>query len=103
LGGCLTRVEPFKRGPTCVFDAAQLTVKHESGNVVCMGELARIERHIDPEVQDKLVSAGFQFRDLSDEVRTNITRFIAAIGSGQKVETAPASAAAVAQQPKGAA
>jgi|GEM_PF-2277930 len=103
LGGCLARVEPFKRSQTCVFDPAQLTVKHESGNVICVGELSRIERHIDPDVSEKLISAGFQFRDLSDDVRANITRFIAAIGSGQKVESAPATPATVAQEPKGAA
>lgn len=90
LGGCLTRAQPFKLGPTCVFDVAELTVKHDSGDVFCKGELARMERYTDPETQEKFVAAGFQFGNLTDEMRSDLSRFIATIGSGQKHAPTPA-------------
>lgn len=99
LGGCLTRAAPFKRGPTCVFDVAELTVKHESGNVFCRGELARMERYTDPDTQEKFVAAGFQFSNLTDEMQSHISRFIGAIGNGPKKEPEPT--VAVAPEPQG--
>ncbi len=90
LGGCLARAEPFKRSHTCVFDTANLLVKHENGELTCQGELARMERYTDPDTHEKFVAAGFQFSHLTDQMRTDISRFVSSIGSGQKQTTTAA-------------
>jgi len=82
-GGCSLKSEAFTQGGA-IFDTATISIGCESEDKDCIridAELARMER--DPECENigkNLQISGFQFQDVTGDIHTKITDFIAAVG-----------------------